>query len=46
VAAIEVIEEPESLIELRKRATAMMPRVDVSEAILQVLGWCPQSRTR
>lgn len=44
VAAIKAIEEPESLIELRKRVTAMMPRVDVSEAILEVLGWCPQFR--
>jgi hypothetical protein len=42
VAAIKAIEEPESLIELRKRVTAMMPRVDISEAILEVLGWCPQ----
>jgi hypothetical protein len=42
VAAIKAIEEPESLIELRKRVTAMMPRVDLSEAIREVLGWCPQ----
>jgi hypothetical protein len=42
VAAIKAIEEPESLIELRKRITAMMSRVDVSEAILEVLGWGPQ----
>ena len=42
VAATKAIEEPESLIELRKRVTAMMPRVDISEAILEVLGWCPQ----
>jgi hypothetical protein len=42
VAAIKAIEEPESLIEPRKRVAAMMSRVDVSEAILEVLGWCPQ----
>jgi len=42
VAAIKAIEEPVSLVELRKRVAAMMPRVDVSEAILEVLGWCPQ----
>lgn len=42
VASIKAIEEPASLVELRKRIAAMMPRVDVSEAILEVLGWCPQ----
>jgi len=42
VASVTAIEEPPSLIELRKRVQAMMPRVDVSEAILEVLGWCPQ----
>ncbi|MGH3722370.1 MAG: Tn3 family transposase [Pseudonocardiaceae bacterium] len=42
VASIKAIEEPDSLVELRKRVAAMMPRVDISEAILEVLGWCPQ----
>jgi hypothetical protein len=42
VASIKAIEEPDSLVELRTRVAAMMPRVDVSEAILEVLGWCPQ----
>ena len=42
VASVKAIEEPASLVELRKRIAAMMPRVDVSEAILEVLGWCPQ----
>jgi TnpA family transposase len=41
VAAIKAIEEPASLLELRKRVAAMMPRVDISEAILEVLGWHP-----
>jgi hypothetical protein len=42
VASVKAIEEPASLVELRKRLAAMMPRVDISEAILEVLGWCPQ----
>jgi hypothetical protein len=46
VASVKAIEEPASLVELRKRVAAMMPRVDVSEAILEVLGWCPQFWTR
>ena len=41
VASIKAIEEPSSLLELRKRVAAMMPRVDISEAILEVLGWHP-----
>ena len=42
VASVKAIEEPPSLVDLRKRVEAMMPRVDVSEAIVEVLGWCPQ----
>jgi hypothetical protein len=42
VASVKAIEVPASLVELRKRVAAMMPRVDISEAILEVLGWCPQ----
>jgi TnpA family transposase len=41
VASVKAIEEPASLIDLRKRVEAMMPRVDISEAIVEVLGWCP-----
>ncbi len=41
VASIKAIAEPASLVELRKRVAAMMPRVDISEAILEVLGWYP-----
>jgi len=41
VAGVKAIEEPASLVELRKRVAAMMPRVDISEAILEVLGWYP-----
>ena len=42
VASVKAIEEPPSLVDLRKRVEAMMPRVDISEAILEVLGWCPE----
>ena len=42
VESVKAIEEPDSLAKLRKRVAAMMPRVDISEAIVEVLGWCPQ----
>ena len=42
VASVKAIAEPPSLIDLRHRVQAMLPRVDISEAILEVLGWCPQ----
>ncbi|MGZ4665728.1 MAG: hypothetical protein ACXV5Q_12000 [Frankiaceae bacterium] len=42
VAGVKANEEPPSLVDLRKRVEAMMPRVDISEAILEVLGWCPE----
>jgi TnpA family transposase len=42
VASVKAIEDPPSLVELRRRVAAMLPRVDISEAILEVLGWCPE----
>ncbi|MER5322936.1 Tn3 family transposase [Streptosporangium roseum] len=42
VASVKAIDEPPSLIDLRKRVEAMMPRVDISEAVVEVLGWCPK----
>ncbi len=45
VASVKAIEEPPSLVDLRERIAAMVPRVDISEAILEVLGWCPQFLT-
>ncbi|MFD8531639.1 Tn3 family transposase [Streptosporangium canum] len=42
MASVKAIEEPPSLVDLRKRIEAMMPRVDISEAILEVLQWCPE----
>ena len=38
---MKAIEEPPSLVDLRKRATAMLPRVDLPEVILEVMYWEP-----
>ncbi|MFI9638033.1 transposase [Nocardia sp. NPDC051929] len=43
--ALEAIPEPPSLIDLRRRTQAMMPRVDIGELILEVMSWCPQFAT-
>jgi hypothetical protein len=37
----KAVEESPSLIDLRKRVAAMLPRVDIGEAILEVMGWVP-----
>ena len=42
VSTDKAIEDPPSLIDLRKRVAAMLPRVDIGEAILEVMGWVPQ----
>ncbi|MGH3550297.1 MAG: DUF4158 domain-containing protein [Pseudonocardiaceae bacterium] len=41
VASVKAIEEPPSLVDLRTRVAAMMPEVDISEAIVEVLGMVP-----
>ncbi|MEU6188060.1 hypothetical protein [Nocardia sp. NPDC047038] len=41
-AALTAVPEPPPLIDLRRRCQAMMPRVDIGELILEVMGWCPQ----
>lgn len=41
-AAINAILEPATLVELRRRCKEMMPRVDVGELVLEVMGWHPQ----
>ena len=41
VSTDKAIEDPPSLIDLRKRVAAMLPRVDIGEAILEVMGWVP-----
>jgi len=42
VSSDKAIAEPPSLVDLRKRVAAMLPRVDVGEAILEVMGWVPE----
>ena len=39
---MKAIEEPPSLVDLRKRVAARMPEVDVSEASVEVLGMVPE----
>ena len=41
VERIKAIPEPGSLIDLRKRVGAMLPRVDLPEVLLEVMGWEP-----
>ncbi|MDQ2897459.1 MAG: Tn3 family transposase, partial [Actinomycetota bacterium] len=40
--AVDAIAEPASLIDLRRRGEAMIPRVDVGELILEVMSWDPR----
>ncbi|HXT44085.1 MAG TPA: transposase, partial [Pseudonocardiaceae bacterium] len=42
VAALEAIEDPPSLIDLRRRVAAMLPLVELPELVLEVLSWQPQ----
>ena len=42
VSSHKAIEEPPSLIDLRKRISAMLPQVDIGEVILEVMGWVPE----
>jgi hypothetical protein len=42
VTSDKAIQEPPSLVDLRKRVAAMLPRVDIGEQILEVMGWVPQ----
>ena len=39
---LAAIPEPPSLIDLRKRVAAMLPRVDLPEVILEVMAWVPE----
>ncbi len=41
VERIKAIPEPGSLVDLRKRISAMLPRVDLPEVLLEVMGWEP-----
>lgn len=40
--ALKAVPEPPSLVQLRRRCQAMMPRVDIGELILEVMGWHPE----
>ncbi len=39
---MKAVEEPPSLVDLRARTTAMLPRVDLPEVILEVMSWEPR----
>lgn len=39
---LAAVPEPPSLIDLRKRVAAMLPRVDLPEVILEVMAWVPE----
>ena len=40
--AVDAIADPPTLSDLRRRCAAMLPRVDVGELILEVMGWQPR----
>jgi hypothetical protein len=39
LTGVKAIEEPPSLLDLRKRVGTMLPRVDLPEVILEVMSW-------
>lgn len=41
LTGVKAVEEPPSLVDLRARTTAMLPRVDLPEVILEVMSWEP-----
>ncbi|GII05504.1 Tn3 family transposase [Planobispora takensis] len=42
LSGVKAIEEPPSLVDLRARTSAMLPRVELPEVILEVMAWVPQ----
>lgn len=42
LTGLKAVEEPPSLVNLRSRTTAMLPRVELPEVILEVMGWVPE----
>jgi hypothetical protein len=42
LTGVKALEEPPSLVDLRARTTAMLPRVDLLEVILEVMSWAPE----
>ena len=41
LTGVKAVEEAPSLVDLRKRTAAMLPRVDLPEVILEVMSWEP-----
>lgn len=41
VAALTAVPDPPSLVDLRRRIEAMLPRVDLPELVLEVMSWHP-----
>jgi Tn3 transposase DDE domain len=39
LTGVKAVEEPPSLVDLRKRTSGMVPRVDLPEVILEVMSW-------
>jgi len=42
LTGLKAVEEPPSLAGLRARTTAMLPRVDLPEVLLEVMSWAPE----
>ncbi|MDP1846378.1 MAG: Tn3 family transposase [Solirubrobacteraceae bacterium] len=42
IERLEALQEPASLIELRRDVNALLPRVDLPEVILEVMAWEPE----
>jgi len=42
LTGLKAVEEPPFLVDLRSRTTAMLPRVELPEVILEVMGWVPE----
>jgi hypothetical protein len=42
LTGVKAIDEPPSLVDLRARTTAVLPRVDLPEVILEVMSWAPE----
>ncbi|WP_227999729.1 Tn3 family transposase [Nocardia australiensis] len=42
VAALTALPDPPSLIDLRRRIDAMLPRVDLPELVMEVMSWYPE----
>ena len=41
LTSLDALPEPASLVELRTKIAAMLPRVDLPEVVLEVMGWEP-----